>query len=213
MPADDTVTTQDQTAAQTQLEALTTATQLISSFMTGSDLSIDNPEGGTIRTIAGINAAIDDALPGYATVEEAVTQANAAQLAAETAQAAAEAAANNAGAQAVSAIYKVASYTSASTVAIVPMNATLHQVTLTAVTTTLTIAGTTDPEQQARQIRIELTQGTGSNLVTWPSNVYWSYDREPKLSYEQGRVDIVDLITTDKGTTWRGAFNGGWYSA
>lgn len=211
--ADD-VTTADQSAVQTQLEKLTVSTQLIHDFMLSPATSIDNPEGGVIRTITGINAAIDDALPGYETVQEAVTAAQAAQTKAEAAQQAAEDAAASAGAQATSAIYKVKDYASAASVTITPMAATIHRITLTAVSTTLTIGSTTDAEGQARQIRLEIKQGTGSNKIpTWPSNVKWAYDRVPVLSYQVGRVDIVDLVTEDKGATWRGAFNGGWYSA
>lgn len=212
--ADDSVTAQDQQQVQTQLEILTTSTQLIHDFMLSPNASIANPEGGVIRTITGINQAIDSALPGYEDVQEAVTAANAAKAGAETAQQAAEDAAASAGAQATSAIYKVKDYASAATVAITPMAATIHRITLTSVSTALTVGATTDADGQARQIRIEIKQGTGSNKIpTWPANVKWAYDRKPVLSYQKDRVDIVDLITEDKGATWRGAFNGGWFNA
>lgn len=210
---DTSVSAQDQQQVQTQLEILTTSTGLIHDFMLGKTDTIANPEGGTIRTIQGLNKAIDDALPGFSDVQDAVTAANAAKAGADAAQAAAEAAAASAGAQATSAIYKVKNYASAATVAITPMTATVHRVTLNSVTTALTVGGTTDPDLQARQIRIELTQGTGSNKATWPANVKWAYDRVPVLSYQKDRTDIIDLVTEDKGATWRGAFNGGWYSA
>lgn len=212
--ADTTVTAQDQQAVQTQLEILTTSTGLIHDFMLGKTDTIVNPEGGTIRTIQGLNKAIDAALPGYEDVQDAVTATQAAQQAAEAAQAAAEAAAGDAGAQATSAIYKIKDYASAASVAITPMAATIHRITLTSVSTTLTIGATTDATGQARQIRLEIKQGTGSNKIpAWPTNIKWAYDRKPVLSYQKDRVDIVDLVTEDKGATWRGAFNGGWYSA
>ena len=64
-----------------------------------------------------------------------------------------------------------------------------------------------------RQITIYLTQTTGSNKVVWPASIKWANGRVPILSYGVGTVDMVSLITQDKGTTWRGVFNGGWFSA
>lgn len=198
---------------QAQLEKLTVAVQIVHDFGQSDAESIDNPEGGVIRTIEGINKAIDDALPNYADAGAAATAAKDARDAALQAQAAAEAAAGNAGAAASSAIYKTKSYAGANSITITPMDATIHNVILNRVTTNILVGTTSDAVGMARQITLYLTQSTGSNKVTWPTNIKWSNDREPILSYGVGTVDMVSLITQDKGATWRGVFNGGWFNA
>lgn len=198
---------------QAQLDKLTTAVGIVRDFgMTDTD-TIDNPEGGVIRTLHGINKAIDDALPNYADAGAAAAESKDARDAAQAAQAAAEAAAGSAGSAAASAIYKTKNYAGANTIAIAPMTATIHNVSLDRVTTAITVGATSDADGMARQITIYLTQTTGSNKVTWPSNIKWSNDRTPILSYGIGTVDMVSLITQDKGATWRGVFNGGWFNA
>lgn len=69
------------------------------------------------------------------------------------------------------------------------------------------------PETQsvARQLTVIFEQGTGANKVKWPAHVKWSQDREPVLSLEKGRMDVVTLLTYNKGVTWLGFFNGGWF--
>lgn len=52
---------------------------------------------------------------------------------------------------------------------------------------------------------ISLGQGTGANLVAWPSNVKWNYGREPVLSYKTGVKDIFQFVTYDNGNTWYGS--------
>ena len=52
---------------------------------------------------------------------------------------------------------------------------------------------------------IALTQGTGANLVAWPSNVKWNYGRQPVLSYKTGVRDIFQFVTYDNGNTWFGS--------
>lgn len=52
---------------------------------------------------------------------------------------------------------------------------------------------------------LSLLQGTGANLVAWPSNVKWNYGREPVLSYKTGVRDIFQFVTYDNGTTWFGS--------
>lgn len=198
---------------QAQLDKLTVAVGIVHDFgMTGAD-TIDNPEGGVIRTLHGINKAIDDALPNYADAGAAAAESKDARDAAQAAQAAAEAAAANAGGVVASAIYKVKTYPGAATIAITPMDATIHKVNLNRANTTLSVGATSDAAGMARQITLQLIQQTGSSKVTWPSNIKWSRQRVPVLSFTTGYSDFVTLVTTDAGATWIGFFNDGWVNA
>lgn len=58
---------------------------------------------------------------------------------------------------------------------------------------------------QVYDCTIIIEQGTGSNLVSWSSNVKWSFNRQVLLSYEQSQKDIISLETYDGGITWYGA--------
>lgn len=198
---------------QAQLDKLTTAVQIVHDFGQSSEDQIDNPEGGVIRTIEGINKAIDDALPNYADAGAAAAASKDARDAALKAQAAAEAAAANAGGAVASAIYKVKTYAGAASIAITPMDATIHKVNLNRANTTLSVGSTSDAAGMARQITLELIQATGSSKVTWPSNIKWSKGRVPVLSFTTGYADFVTLVTMDSGATWTGFFNGGWVNA
>lgn len=50
-----------------------------------------------------------------------------------------------------------------------------------------------------------LSQGTGANIVAWPSNILWNYGREPVLSYKTGVRDVLQFVTYDNGNTWIGS--------
>lgn len=52
---------------------------------------------------------------------------------------------------------------------------------------------------------LSLRQGSGANLVTWPSSVKWSFARPPVLSYKQGVTDTFEFISYDNGATWMGS--------
>jgi hypothetical protein len=74
--------------------------------------------------------------------------------------------------------------------------------TLTGNITTFSI---TNPPATGRagSLTLILTQdGTGSRTVTWGSSVKWSAGTAPTLS-GANKVDIINLVTTDAGTTWR----------
>lgn len=74
-----------------QLAKLEAATTLVYLFSTTGDLTVPNPEGGTVRTLAGINSAIDQALPDLGSISAAIQAARAAETnAAASAQSAAD---------------------------------------------------------------------------------------------------------------------------
>ncbi|QQO39165.1 putative tail fibers protein [Salmonella phage SPHG1] len=213
---------------QAQLDKLTIAVQLIHDFGMSDDPSIPNPEGGVIRTLEGINAAINEAIPNFEDANEAAIQARAARDAAIEAKDAAETAAEQATAASIhdfgtSAIYEYGNVASAATVTIPAASKTIVSLTLNQPNTVINIgeqAGVSDPSTVARQITtwmgfIALKQGTGSNKVSsWDSRIKWANNRKPVLSYLVGYTDVVTLLTFDSGAnnraTWMGFFNGGW---
>ena len=50
--------------------------------------------------------------------------------------------------------------------------------------------------------------GSGSKTITWPASVKWPSATSPTLTTGESKVDIVQLFTTDGGTTWRGFLAG-----
>lgn len=79
--------------------------------------------------------------------------------------------------------------------------------------TTFVMGAITDPGNTCRQLTVMLEQGTGANKVTWPSNVRWNNNRNPTLSFVQGKMDFMTLFTKNSGATWYGFYNGGWFNA
>lgn len=59
-----------------------------------------------------------------------------------------------------------------------------------------------------QEISIKLKQGNGTNKVTWPSNIKWPNGIPPTLSYTANKIDVITLVTDDKGVTWYGFFAG-----
>lgn len=61
---------------------------------------------------------------------------------------------------------------------------------------------------------ILLIQGTGANVVTWPSNVLWEYNRTPALSYTAGYADVIKLVSNPVGSSqsWLGFYAGSWFN-
>jgi hypothetical protein len=59
---------------------------------------------------------------------------------------------------------------------------------------------------------ILIQDGTGSRTITWPDSVTWASGNAPTLSTSAGAVDIIQLFTTDGGTTWRGFLAGANFS-
>lgn len=90
-------------------------------------------------------------------------------------------------------------------------DASAFALTLSTNSTSISISSFTLPDFAARQITLLLTQGSGSNMVTWPSNIKWSQGRAPVLSMQAGAIDIISFMTIDNGITWLGFYNGGWF--
>lgn len=53
-------------------------------------------------------------------------------------------------------------------------------------------------------ITMLITQGSGSNKVTWPDNIKWANGYPPTLSYKAGKTDIITFISYDLGESWLG---------
>ena len=86
-------------------------------------------------------------------------------------------------------------------------NGNVHNLTLTANVTSLTITG------QASGVACSFTlilhqDATGSRTVTWPAAVKWPSATAPTLSTAASAVDILTFVTIDNGTTWYGFLSG-----
>lgn len=87
------------------------------------------------------------------------------------------------------------------------VNGNVYELTLTG---NCTITLSNPPATgRAGSVTLILTQdGTGSRTITWPSSVKWSNTSAPTLTTTAGAVDIIQLLTTNGGTTWRGFLAG-----
>lgn len=92
-------------------------------------------------------------------------------------------------------------------------DATVQLIKVSASTTTFTFKTPNDGTDKCRQLTLMIQQGTGANKIKWPSTVRWNNGREPVLSYENGKIDVITLLTKDSGAKWFGFYNGGWFDA
>ncbi|HHT1038279.1 hypothetical protein QVN03_18825 [Raoultella terrigena] len=81
----------------------------------------------------------------------------------------------------------------------------VFKATLTAAVTQLSVINASGSNLNSQTITMCLTQGTGANKVSWPSNVIWSYGREPVLTFTQNSIDVIQFLTVDGGSTWYGS--------
>ncbi|WP_405125426.1 hypothetical protein ACI51W_00060 (plasmid) [Pseudomonas marginalis] len=86
----------------------------------------------------------------------------------------------------------------------------VFKATLTAAVTQLSVINGSGSNLNSQTITMCLTQGTGANKISWPSNVIWSYGREPVLTFTQNSIDVIQFLTVDGGsnlgtalTEWR----------
>ncbi|HBW0881379.1 TPA: hypothetical protein MED72_005672 [Klebsiella variicola] len=81
----------------------------------------------------------------------------------------------------------------------------VFKATLTAAVTQLSVINASGSNLNSQTITLLLTQGTGANKISWPSNVKWSYGREPVLTFTQNSIDVIQLLSVDGGSTWYGS--------
>lgn len=76
---------------------------------------------------------------------------------------------------------------------------------LTVPLTQLSVINASGSNLNSQTITMCLTQGTGANKISWPSNVIWSYGREPVLTFTKDSIDVIQFLTVDGGSTWYGS--------
>jgi len=81
----------------------------------------------------------------------------------------------------------------------------VFKATLTAAITQLSVINASGSNLNSQTITICLKQGAGANKISWPSNVIWSYGREPVLTFTQNSIDVIQFLTVDGGSTWYGS--------
>lgn len=81
----------------------------------------------------------------------------------------------------------------------------VFKATLTAAVTQLSVINASGSNLNSQTITMCLTQGTGANKISWPSNIIWSYGREPVLTFTQNSIDVIQFLTVDGGSTWYGS--------
>lgn len=81
----------------------------------------------------------------------------------------------------------------------------VFKATLTAALTQLSVINASGSNLNSQTITMCLTQGTGANKISCPSNVIWSYGREPVLTFTQNSIDVIQFLTVDGGSTWYGS--------
>ncbi|EPY4991769.1 hypothetical protein ACXDLZ_004003 [Klebsiella pneumoniae] len=81
----------------------------------------------------------------------------------------------------------------------------VFKATLTAPVTQLSVINASGSNLNSQTITMCLTQGTGANKISWPSNVIWSYGREPVLTFTKDSIDVIQFLSIDGGSTWYGS--------
>ncbi|WP_406549374.1 hypothetical protein ACETRY_12850 [Cronobacter malonaticus] len=81
----------------------------------------------------------------------------------------------------------------------------VFKATLTAPVTQLSVINASGSNLNSQTITMLLTQGTGANKISWPSNVKWSYGREPVITFTKDSIDVIQFLSIDGGSTWYGS--------
>lgn len=101
-------------------------------------------------------------------------------------------------------LYRKRDVAAAATATINLSLASHFNVTLNSAQCSVVLSGASTLLDTAQEVVLFLKQGTGANKITWPGNVKWPNGLVPSLSYVQNKVDIVQLVTYDRGSTWHG---------
>lgn len=113
---------------------------------------------------------------------------------------------------ACSANHLIQHLTDSNSYSLVPKNYGVYDITLSAPDSIINIDRTGLDNKSVSEVKIYLKQGTGSNTVTWTTDIKWMHDMVPTLSTEAGKVDIIVLTSVDGGVTWFGAVASKWAS-
>ena len=63
----------------------------------------------------------------------------------------------------------------------------------------------TTPPSGAHRVLVEVVQPSSTTAtVTWPAATTWAGGTAPTLTATPDAVDVIELVTVDAGTTWRG---------
>ena len=85
--------------------------------------------------------------------------------------------------------------------------ASIFTFSLTEANTSLSLNNASSQKGYAQEYTLVITQGVGAGVITWPDNIRWQYGNAPVLSFTQGLVDIVNLVTFDNGVSWIGSLS------
>lgn len=94
-----------------------------------------------------------------------------------------------------------------STLALDLSKASIFTFSLTEANTSLSLNNASSQKGYAQEYTLVITQGVGAGVITWPDNIRWQYGNAPVLSFTQGLVDIVNLVTFDNGVSWIGSLS------
>ena len=61
-------------------------------------------------------------------------------------------------------------------------------------------------------VELILKQTASGRKVQWATNIQFAFFRTPKLAYEAGYADKINLLTLD-GTNWIASYDAGWFNA
>lgn len=92
--------------------------------------------------------------------------------------------------------------------AINPLQADIFVLPLSEPLTTIAI-NNADP---GTSIELILKQTATGRKVQWATNIQFAFFREPKLAYEAGYADKINLLTLD-GVKWIATYDAGWFNA
>lgn len=82
--------------------------------------------------------------------------------------------------------------------------ARVFTVSLNANITTLTISNPDAASGVVNDFAVVFTADGTARTITWPASVKWSGGSAPTMTSTSGKVDIMEFMSPDNGTTWYG---------